>query len=127
MNKIPPPKYTTSDIQQCIDVLEELVKNSAEMAHLSAEQRKALLKAAGYVSHPNRDEFRKRKKESRQLKQQKLTDYEKNVRAATGIRSARQASVFTAPLQIADASAQKSLELIKSRHCYVCKAHFTSQ
>ena len=54
-------------------------------------------------------------------------DKERRMRAATGIRKAREASVFSAPLQIQGpdpetfASADK---LETPRNCYVCKAEF---
>ncbi|MEI7998477.1 MAG: SDR family NAD(P)-dependent oxidoreductase [Candidatus Omnitrophota bacterium] len=124
MNKILTAKYSQDQIQQCITILEDLVMNTSEMAHLSLEQRNALLKVTGYISRPSRDEFRKRNKETKQLKRQKFHVHERAVRASTGIRKAREAVVFSAPLQIADASSQKSLELIKPRSCYVCKVEF---
>ncbi len=120
------PKFSTEEIDACIDCLTYLVKNSVELAHLSEEQKIALLSAAGQLSRPDRDEIRKRKKDRIRLIKQKNEDHERAVRAATGIRSARQATVFTAPLQIhADAPGKKALELIKPRACYICKAEFT--
>jgi NAD(P)-dependent dehydrogenase (short-subunit alcohol dehydrogenase family) len=125
VNKILPPKYSKVEIQHCITVLEDLVKDAAEIAHLPFEQKIALLKVAGQISRPNREEFRQRRKKTRELKQQKFHHHERKVRASTGIRNAREAVVFSAPLQIADDNFQKALELIKPRACYVCKAKFT--
>ena len=124
-DKILDAKYSNLEIQQCIDLLEDLVKNSAHMAHLSLKQRLALLKVTGYISRPNREEFRQRRKESKKLQKQKHQVYEKKVRAATGIRSAREETVFKAPLQITDAGSQKVLQLIKPRACYVCKTQLS--
>ena len=78
-------------------LLEDLVANSVELAHLSDEQRIALLKAAGEISRPDREEIRKRKRDRIRLKKQRIDDHERNIRKATGIRSAREAVVFTAP------------------------------
>ena len=120
-------RYSPEEIQQCILLLEDLVQNSTQLAHLSNEQRIALLTAAGHISRPDRDQIRIRKKQNRKLHRQKIDLHERKVRAATGIRSAREASVFTAPQQI-EHNGQKNkehLELLKSRSCYVCKVHFT--
>lgn len=121
-------KYSDDEIQLCIQVLEDIGQNSAELAHLPVEQRIALLIAAGQISRPTREEVRKRKRDRARLKKQKIEDHERAVRAATGIRAAREASVFTAPLQITHTEvppSAKTLELIKPRSCYVCKVSFT--
>ncbi len=126
MNKISEAKYSEEEVRKCVCLLEDLVKDGYEMAHLSPELRIALLTVAGYISRPNREEFRKRKNECRKLKKQKVEVHERKVRAATGIRSARTAAVFSAPLQITDANGEsKDLQLIKSRACYICKVQFS--
>jgi len=121
-------KYSKEDIQAYIAFLEDLVHNSIELAHLSDEQRIALLKVAGEISRPNRDEIRKRKKDRTKLKKQKIDHHERNIRKATGIRSAREAVVFTAPkaiLHIDKESAFQERGLINPRACYICKSEFT--
>jgi NAD(P)-dependent dehydrogenase (short-subunit alcohol dehydrogenase family) len=128
MNKILDAKYTQEEIQRCIHLLDDLVKNSVELAHLTKEQRIAILKAAGEISRPDRDEIRKRKKDRTRLKKQRIDDHERKIRRATGIRSAREAAVFTAPKAILHADKQSAFleyELINPRACYICKAEFT--
>ena len=129
MNKlIEAPKYSKEEIQACIAFLEDLAIHSVELAHLSDEQRIALLKVAGEISRPNRDEMRKRKKDRIKLKRQKIDHHERNIRKATGIRSARTSSVFTAPKAITHSDAREAFqteELIIPRACYICKAAFT--
>ena len=128
MNKITDPKYSIEEIQKCIDLLGDLVKNSVELAHLSKEQRIAILRAAGEISRPDRDEIRKRKKDRIRLKKQRIEDHERKIRRSTGIRSAREASVFTAPKAILHADKQSAFleqELINPRACYICKTEFT--
>ena len=127
MGRIIDAKYSSQDIQQCIDLLNDLARNSEQLAHLSDEQRIALLAATGQISRPERDEMRKRRKDRAQLKKQKVDDHQRRVRAATGIRSAREAAVFTAPKQIEDMDQQGGhvLELIEPRACYICKKEFT--
>ncbi len=128
MNKIIDAKYSQEEIQQCINLLDDLVKNSVELAHLSKEQRIAILKAAGEISRPDRDEIRKRKKDRIRLKKQRIDDHERKLRRATGIRSAREKSVFTAPKIILHADQSQAFqeqELVNPRACYICKALFT--
>ena len=128
IEKVPAAKYSQEEIRACIELLEDLVKNSSELAHLSDEQRIALLTAAGQISRPNREEIRKRTRDRSQLKKQKLINYERRLRAATGIRSAREAAVFLAPVQTTDAGAQSPsphFQLIHPRDCYICKREFT--
>src|SRR3989338_2520569 len=125
--KIAEAKYSEEQIRTCVAVLEDLVRNSVELAHLSTEQRIALITAAGQLSRPQRDEIRKRKRDSRRIKRQRVVNYERRLRASTGIRSAREAAVFTVPLQITDEGVRgrfKELELVSPRDCYVCKRAF---
>src|SRR3989344_8373008 len=118
IEKIVVTKYSEEKIRACVTVLEDLVKNSVELAHLSPELRVALITAAGQLSRPERDEIRKRKRDSRRVKHQRVVHYERRLRASTGIRSAREAAVFTVPLQITDEGVRgrfKELELVSPR------------
>lgn len=120
--------YTQQEIEHVIMVLENLTKNSAQLAHLSEEQRVALLKAAGQLSRPSRAEINKRRKQKNKLRRQQLVTKERAARAATGIRSARNTAVFKAPPLISDlnlAPGNKEQALHSPRNCYVCKAEFT--
>lgn len=125
--KIPDPQFSQKEIEACIKVLQGLADSSVELAHLSVEQRIALFKAAGLISRPYKDEIRKRKKDRLRLKHQRIVEHERKVRASTGIRSARQISVFTAPKRILhDATVSgKGLELVRPRNCYICKVEYT--
>src|ERR1700691_1193651 len=128
MNKILDSKYSTEEIQRCIDLLDDLVQNSVELAHLTKEQRIAILKAAGEISRPDRDEIRKRKKDRIRLKKQRIDDHERKLRRATGIRRAREKTVFVAPKAILHTDQQSAFlekELINPRACYICKNEFT--
>ncbi len=128
MSKILDAKYSQEEIQQCINLLDDLVKNSVELAHLTKEQRIAILKAAGEISRPDRDEIRKRKKDRIRLKKQRIDDHERKLRRATGIRAAREKTVFKAPKAILHADERSAFleqELINPRACYICKAFFT--
>jgi len=128
MNKIQEARYTSEEIQRCINLLDDLVKNSVELAHLSKEQRIAILKAAGEISRPDREEIRKRKKDRIRLKKQRIEDHERKIRKSTGIRSARESAVFVAPKAILHEDRKSAFleqELINPRACYICKTLFT--
>jgi NAD(P)-dependent dehydrogenase (short-subunit alcohol dehydrogenase family) len=113
------------EIQRCIQTMENLVENIGQIADLSEEQRVALFKSAGRLSRPNREEIRMRNKNVARTRRRSEVLHERNARASTGIREARQSSVFVAPLQITSEAASASKQFLKSpRNCYVCKAEF---
>jgi NAD(P)-dependent dehydrogenase (short-subunit alcohol dehydrogenase family) len=121
-------KHSEAEIQNCIELLKNLVADTRQLAFLPKEQRIELITVTGRLSRPGRDEIRKRKRDSRYVKKQKIINYERKVRAATGIRSARGAAIFTAPRQIShqdEAAKGERPELINPRDCYICKSPFT--
>ena len=77
-------KYSAEDIAGCIDLLKGLTEDSEQLAYLSAEQRVALLTAAGQLSRPGRDEIRKRKRDIKHLRRRAVVKSERRARAATG-------------------------------------------
>jgi len=121
-------QYSPEQIQNCIALLKDLVQDSEQLAQLSEEERIDLLKASGELSRPHRDEHRKRKRAIKQLSRSRVVANERRARAMTGIRSAREAAVFSAPKQITDEkarSARETVELKSPRNCYVCKTEYT--
>jgi len=121
-------KYSSEEIASCISLLESFVKDSAQLAHLSEEKRILLLKAAGKLAQPSGDEILKRKRDIRQAKRQRAVKQERMVRAKTGIRKAREATVFVAPKQLLENKIHCEhpySELKSPRNCYVCKAEYT--
>ena len=120
IEKISDRKYTPEEIQACINVLTLLVKENEQLAHLTKEERVALMRMAGHISRPDREEVRKRASQRRHLKQQRRDEHERRLRAETGIRKAREAAVFVAPLQIeAPKAPVLDEELVNPRSCYV--------
>ncbi len=115
------------DADNCIEVLKNLLENPDQMAALPEEKRIALRMAAGKFSRPSKEEKLSRGRQVKKLNRKKIAQEERAARAATGIRSARTASVFLAPekLAITDASLQKLPDLSSPRNCYVCKAEYT--
>ncbi|MFT5169447.1 MAG: NAD(P)-dependent dehydrogenase (short-subunit alcohol dehydrogenase family) [Lysobacterales bacterium] len=121
-------KNTEGEIKGVIDLLNDLVDNSALIAELPEEQRIALMKACGQISRPVRAEKKKRKKDYEGLKRVRTDAYQRKIRRVTGIRSAREGEVFVAPKQISDQSdkeASTGNHLLKPVNCYVCKDLFT--
>ncbi len=121
--------FSTEEIDKVIELLSALVENGELLAELSHPQRIALNKVAGRLSRPDRLEIRKRHKEITQVLRKKnalkTRTHDRTIRAATGIREARLASVFQAPAQITAPVSHPEPELSSSRHCYVCKAEYT--
>ena len=122
-------KYSEQDIQQCLAVLEELIQNTEYFASLSEPQRVALLTAAGKLSRPHRNELIKRNKQIQRLHKERVSEWERTLRAQTGIRAAREAAVFEAPIKRViedDSTFEEAPEKnVSARNCYVCKAEFT--
>ncbi len=115
------------DVDRCIEILAYLSANSRAYASLSRGQQIELMKAAGKISRPDRYELIKRNKAIRKKHREEAARVEREARAATGIRIARENSVFRAPLQIQDKT-EKGIEyseLNTPRNCYVCKTEFT--
>ncbi len=117
-------------IQACIPVLENIAANSELLAYLSESERIALMTAAGKISRPDRAEIKKRNKDKKRQKRLAVVKKERKLRAATGIRKARENEIFTAPKKISfhenvNKQLKKTRHLETPRNCYVCKAEFT--
>ena len=120
-------KYSKEEIQESITLLKDLVADSQQLASLPREQRIELITVTGQLSRPNRDEINKRKRDCQRIKKQRVASFDRSVRAATGIRSARQAAVFSAPAQITGLEGdlkKERPELMTPRACYICKTEF---
>lgn len=117
---------TSDEIEKCIAVLSQLVTNTDQIFDIGKEQRTELIKVAGMFSRPDRDEFSRRKKDGKKVAKRKLAAKEKTARKETGIRNAREASVFVAPklLPMGDLEKKESLEFESHKNCYVCKTPF---
>ena len=119
-------EVSAEEINSCISVLQKLVGDTNQIFNLSEEKRIAIMTAAGLLTRPNREEFSRRKKDSKKAEKRKMVARDKHARKETGIRSAREASVFVAPLMIdLTGENKKELELESPRNCYVCKTVYT--
>lgn len=112
-------------IQDCIELLNSLLEDTRLLATLPEHQRVALIKAAGQLSRPDREEVKRRNKELKKMRVQQLVAEDRKLRADTGIRLARKKAVFSAPLQIPSSSASFTKARLNSpRECYVCRREF---
>ncbi|MDP3313390.1 SDR family NAD(P)-dependent oxidoreductase [Lutibacter sp.] len=117
---------TSAEIDLCISILEQLVTDTSQIFDIEKKQRTELIKMAGMLSRPNRDEFSRRKKDGKKAAKRKLDAKDKSARKETGIRNAREAAVFIAPklLGISDLESKEQLELETPKNCYVCKVEY---
>jgi NAD(P)-dependent dehydrogenase (short-subunit alcohol dehydrogenase family) len=116
----------SKEIERCISTLEQLLADTNQLFELPEPVRIQLMKAAGALSRPNKDEFEKRIKDAKKAAKRKMIERDKHARAVTGIRSAREALIFEAPKLIAPSQVLADIPDLESpRNCYVCKSVYT--
>lgn len=118
-------KLSQEQIDQCILILKTLNEDTNQIFDIPKEDRVSLFMEAGRLSRPHRDEFARRKKEGKKAAKRKAAERDKRARKTTGIRSAREASVFIAPKMISYNSSEETEKHVAPRNCYVCKTVFT--
>ena len=119
-------KLTLEQIKQITEGLEHLLEHGYQLKDIPEMEKRALLIAAGKLSRPTKEELQLRAKNRRKSKKSVLREKDRKLRSKTGIRSVREADIFTAPMQIAPPSdKEEQPELSSPRNCYVCKAEFT--
>lgn len=118
--------FTSEEIETALKVLLSFAEKSEQLTLLTHEQRVAMFKAAGTISRPDREEAKKRQKDVKKLRKQNEKLANREVRKLTGIRSAREVPVFSAPAQITFTKVEEqSREYATPHDCYVCRAKFT--
>jgi NAD(P)-dependent dehydrogenase (short-subunit alcohol dehydrogenase family) len=128
MNEEGKKTLSKEELESCLAALKTLVNDSQSLTLLNEDQRIDLMKAAGMLSRPDRYELKKRRKIKSKVKNNEVRELDRKARGTTGIRSARTASIFSAPEQLvlpAAKSEMEDTELNSPRNCYVCKAEFT--
>lgn len=120
-------QLSRDQIDQCIATLQILNQDTNQIFEIPLERRIELLVQAGRLSRPQRDEFKRRKKNAKKNAKRKAAERDKHARNKTGIRSARDAAVFVAPQMIAPTDApDQPRATVAPRNCYVCKELFTT-
>jgi hypothetical protein len=121
-------EFTAEEIETTLKVLQSFALKSEQLTLLTHEQRLAMFKAAGTISRPDREEVRKRQKDVKKLRKQNEKLANRNARKITGIRTAREVPVFSAPEQIGwleSLEKSETNEYATPHDCYVCRAKFT--
>jgi NAD(P)-dependent dehydrogenase (short-subunit alcohol dehydrogenase family) len=120
-------QLTQEQIDQCISILKTLNEDTDQIFEIPKEERIELITEAGRLSRPSREEFARRKKDAKKAAKRKAAERDKRARNNTGIRSAREASVFMAPKMISLTGEEEDREEkhVAPRNCYVCKTVFT--
>lgn len=121
-------KISQEEINACLAILEKLNADTNQIFEIPKEKRIALITAAGHFSRPSKEEFGRRKKEAKKAQKRKQKARDRHARNSTGIRSARDASIFVAPkmISLTGKENEAEIELESPRNCYVCKAVFNS-
>ena len=117
---------TEAELKSLIAALQGLVEDREPLYQLSEEDRAALLRYAGRLSHPGADERRKIKRAYRSKLRDARESIDRALRASTQIRSARKEAVFTAPPRVEQLPPpdHAAPELNEPQSCYVCKAPY---
>lgn len=120
-------KVSPQQITECISILESLNNDTNQIYEMSEEQKHALMRAAGRLARPDKAELKRRRKDAKKAEKRKRQERDKHARKETGIRSAREASIFVAPkmIDLTGVNTDKELELTSPRNCYVCKTLYT--
>jgi NAD(P)-dependent dehydrogenase (short-subunit alcohol dehydrogenase family) len=121
------PGLPLEDVRRATAFLEALVRDRSLLAEVPLALRQALLIAAGRVSRPESHQEKRLVRALRRGRRRREEAEDRETRASTGIRMARDAAVFVAPSLVLDEGAAASAplrELKKPKSCYVCKAEF---
>ena len=113
----------SEETRRCVETLQRLVEDGSSLEQLPKDLREALMTVAGRLVRPLRTELRLRNKQIQKARQERVQRSDKAARNQTGIRAARQATVFQAPIQVTGSLSIEN-SLLKPRNCYVCKVEF---
>ncbi len=113
------------EIRRGLAILESVVADPTQADGLTEDERVRLMRAAGRLSRPTRLQRSRIARAEREEQKRLAIEADRLARAATGIRAARQAAVFTAPLPALPAPDAPVRHLSKPQGCYVCKVDFT--
>ena len=114
---------TEDEVKRATALLEEILASPGVLASVPEDVRRALLAAAGRVARPDRLEQARVHAGFRRMKQQQRLERDREARATSQIRVARQAEVFAAP-PLLEGPAGERPRLSKPQYCYVCKAEY---
>jgi NAD(P)-dependent dehydrogenase (short-subunit alcohol dehydrogenase family) len=119
------PGVDLADVRRLTELLEAVVQDRSLLASVPLELRRALLIAAGRASRPESFQEKRLIKALRRGRRRRDETEDRDARRSTGIRLARESTVFLPPPASEPAAAEPVRELKKPKSCYVCKAEFT--
>src|SRR5690349_19282220 len=88
---------TSEAVEECLRVLDTLYSDPDALASIDIEVRNRLMKAAGRVSRPERDQQRALSRAVRRKEKREIRDADRAVLARAGIRKKRLEPLFTNP------------------------------
>ena len=122
-------EFNSDEIQLALKVITSFSEKTEQLMFLTPDQRVELYKACGMISRPDRKEAKKRLKDSKRFFKSQEKEANRHVRKLTGIRSARDASIFSAPnlltFEELDQKNQEEQHYATPHDCYVCREKFT--
>ncbi len=126
---------TTPDaarLRELLALLEQAADDRRVLAELTDEERVRLIQAAGKVFNPDPAERRRMVKAVVRKRNAERQQRDEQVLHQTGIRELRRKPVFTTPNYFLTAGADEATppeaatgHVGDSKHCYVCKTHYT--
>lgn len=118
--------FDSEKLKELFDLLREIADDGAKFASLSEQDRIELLQLTGKISRPSKTEILARNKSVRKYKEKLKEEHDRNLRKGTGIREARETTVFQAPsLKELPPSEEWIGELTSPRPCYICKTEYS--
>lgn len=113
------------DVRRCTALLEALVADRELLIDIEEADRIALLAAVGRVAVPERANEVRLAKALRRRRAVAKRQHDRELRATTEIRIARQQAVYSAPALMLPGEVPKSERVLEQpRNCYVCKLEF---
>jgi NAD(P)-dependent dehydrogenase (short-subunit alcohol dehydrogenase family) len=115
------------EVRRSTELLQRIADDRALLASVPLAARQALLMAAGRASRPESFQEKRLVKALRKARRRRDEGADRQARAETGIRSARESAVFVAPARTLPGPAETAppRTLKKPKTCYVCKEDFT--
>lgn len=121
-------------VRAATELLEAIVGDRGLLAHLTADERLRLIRAAGHVFSPDVRARRRMVKTGVRLRRAAIVNHAETALSQTGIRTLRRKPVFNTPnvfpppgftqREIADDPDHR--EIVEPQTCYVCKCEYTT-
>ena len=120
-------------IRSATELLERIIADRGLLASIPKEERDRLQNAVALVYHPDAKARRTMVKATTRQRKAAAVRKEEEVLEERGIRSLRRQSVFNTPNIFPPANFEQTevddadfRETVEERHCYVCKARYTT-